>query len=203
MLVFLPCCLVIRALVRVRQIRLLPLIGVFAMNPAVMQNATYTWTKLLTVFFVIFALSLYLSAWRKRDPLRMTAAFVALAAGLLAHYSAGPYVVFFALHYLLVVFRTRPAKWKELAAIALASSLLLFTWFGWSMANYGFKGTFASNTSITASQQVEGSIVAKIAGNIFDSVMPRTVYDQERSRIFDQPYSPGTLRDKRVHFLPD
>ena len=136
---------------------LLPLVGLFAMNPAVMQNATYTWTKLLTAFFVILALSLYLSAWRKRDSIRMTAAFVALAAGLLVHYSAGPYVVFFAVHYLLVVFRTRPAKWKELAAIAVASGLLLFTWFGWSIATYGSKPTFASNTSITASQQYEGS----------------------------------------------
>ena len=51
--------------------------------------------------------------------MRMTGAFVALTAGLLAHYSAGPYCVFFALHYLLVVFRTRPNKWKELAAIAV------------------------------------------------------------------------------------
>ena len=144
-------------LARVRRVSLLPLVGLFAMNPAVMQNATYTWTKLLTAFFVILALSLYLSAWRKRDSIRMTAAFVALAAGLLVHYSAGPYVVFFAVHYLLVVFRTRPAKWKELAAISVASGLLLFTWFGWSIATYGVKPTFASNTSITASQQYEGS----------------------------------------------
>jgi len=107
LLVFLPCCLVIRVLARVRRVRVLPLVGLFAMNPAVMQNATYTWTKLLTAFFVILALSLYLSAWRKRDSRRMVAAFVALAAGLLVHYSAGPYVVFFAVHYLLVVFRTR------------------------------------------------------------------------------------------------
>ena len=62
LLVFLPCCLVLPVLARVRRVRLLPLVGLFAMNPAVMQNATYTWTKLLTVFFVILALSLYLSA---------------------------------------------------------------------------------------------------------------------------------------------
>ena len=62
LLMFLPCCLVLRVLARVRRVRLLPLVGLFAMNPAVMQNATYTWTKLLTAFFVILALSLYLSA---------------------------------------------------------------------------------------------------------------------------------------------
>ena len=195
LLVFLPCCLAIPLLVRVRKFSILPLVGIFAMNPAVMQNATYTWTKLLTAFFVVLAICLYLSGWRKRDSVRMTAAFVALAAGLLVHYSAGPYCVFFALHYLLVVFRTRPAKWKELAAIAVACGFLLFTWFGWSLAVYGVKPTFASNTSITPHMQYQGSNLAKIAGNVLDSIVPRIAYDPSQVHLFDQPYTPGMVRD--------
>ena len=195
LLVFLPCCLAVPLLVRVRKVSLLPLVGIFAMNPAVMQNATYTWTKLLTAFFVILAVCLYLSGWRKRDSVRLTAAFVALAAGLLVHYSAGPYCVFFALHYLLVVFRGRTARWKELAAIAIACGLLLFTWFGWSMATYGVKSTFASNTSVTAAKQIEGSNLAKIAGNVFDSIVPRISYDPALVHLFDQPYAPAVVRD--------
>ncbi len=195
LLVFLPCCLAIPVLVRVRKVSLGPLVGIFAMNPAVMQNATYTWTKLLTAFFVILAVCLYLSGWRKRDSVRLTAAFVALAAGLLVHYSAGPYCVFFALHYLLVVFRGRPAKWKELAAIAITCGLLLFTWFAWSIAAYGVKPTFASNTSITPQMQVQGSNLAKIAGNVFDSIVPRIAYDPAQVHVFDQPYAPAVVRD--------
>ena len=195
LLVFLPCCLAIPVLVRVRKVSLLPLMGIFAMNPAVMQNATYTWTKSLTAFFVILAVCLYLSGWRKRDSVRLTAAFVALAAGLLVHYSAGPYCVFFALHYLLVVFRTRLGKWKELAAIAITCGLLLFTWFGWSIAVYGVKPTFASNTSITAAKQIQGTNLAKIAGNVFDSIVPRISYDPAQVHLFDQPYAPAVVRD--------
>jgi hypothetical protein len=195
LLVFLPCCLAVPALVRVHRVSLLPLVGIFAMNPAVMQNATYTWTKMLTAFFVILAVCLYLCGWRKRDSARLTAAFVALAAGLLAHYSAGPYCVFFALHYLLAVFRGRPAKWKELAAIAIACGLLLFTWFGWSMATYGVKATFASNTSITATEQIQGSNLAKIVGNVFDSIVPRILYEPSQVHVFDQPYAPAVVRD--------
>ncbi len=195
LLVFLPCCLAIPLLVRVRKFSLLPLIGIFAMNPAVMQNATYTWTKLLTAFFVILAVCFYLSGWRKRDSVRLTAAFVSLAAGLLVHYSAGPYCVFFALHYLLVVFRTRPAKWKELAAIAAACGFLLLTWFGWSLAVYGVKPTLASNTSITPQMQYQGSNLAKIAGNVLDSIVPRIAYTPSQVHLFDQPYTPGMVRD--------
>jgi hypothetical protein len=182
-------------LARVRKVSLLPLVGVFAMNPAVMQNATYTWTKMLTAFFVVLAICLYLSGWRKRDSVRLTAAFVALAAGLLVHYSAGPYCVFFALHYLLVLFRGRPAKWKELGAITIVCGLLLFTWFGWSIAAYGVKPTVTSNTSITPTTQVQGSNLAKIAGNVFDSIVPRISYDPVQVHLFDQPYAPAVVRD--------
>jgi hypothetical protein len=195
LLVFLPCCLAIPLVARVRRVSILPLVGLFAMNPAIMQNATYTWTKLLTAFFVMLAIFLYLGALRKRDSVRLIAAFVALAAGLLVHYSAGPYCLFFALHYLLVAFRRRPGKWKELAAIAVLCSLLLFTWFGWSIGAYGVKATFASNTSITPTQRFQGSNLSKIAANVFDSIVPRLFYDSSELKIFDQPYTPAVVRD--------
>jgi hypothetical protein len=72
----------------------------------------------------------------------------------------------------------------------------LFTWFGWSTAAYGLKGTFASNTSITASQQYQGSNAAKIAGNIIDSLRPRALYDPTLIPVFDQPYALGAIRDR-------
>src|SRR5437879_13789989 len=81
-----------------------PLVALFAMNPVVMQNVTYTWTKAFTAFYVVLGLGFYLAAWRKNDLLRMTVAFGALSAGLLAHYSAGPSLLFLTLSYLLLLF---------------------------------------------------------------------------------------------------
>ena len=197
LLLFLPCCLAIPLVARVRKVSVAPLAAIFAMNPAVMQNATYTWTKSLTAFFVIFAVYLYLAGWRKRDAVRMTAAFACLASGLLVHYSAGPYVVFFALHYLLVVFRTRPQKWRELAAIACVSGFLVVTWLGWSVAVLGTKTTLASNTSITPREKehYEGNNFVKIAGNLFDSFVPAILQDESKIHLYDQPYTPALVRD--------
>jgi hypothetical protein len=196
LLLFLPCCLLLPVVAKVRRIPILPLVGIFAMNPVVMQNATYTWTKSLTAFFVLLAIHLYLSAWRKRDTVRITAAFLALAAGLLVHYSAGPYIAFFALHYLLFVWRARPAKTRELAVIALSSGLLLFTWFSWSITAHGAKATFASNTSVSTAAQYNGSNLEKIVRNISDSILPRIVWDSSSAELYQQPYAPGVLRDK-------
>ena len=194
LLVFLPCCLALPLLARSRRFGIAPLMGVFATSPIIMQNATYTWTKLLAAFFIIFALVLYLKGWRRNDTTRIVAAFVCLAMGMLVHYSAGPYIVFFALHYLIVVFRKRLA-WKELAIIATACGMLLATWFGWSIATYGLNATAASNTSITASQDYKGSNLAKIAGNIVDSFIPHLLRDSALRQFFDQPNRTAALRD--------
>jgi hypothetical protein len=95
----------------------------------------------------------------------------------------------------LVVFRTRPAKYKELVAIAILCGFVLFTWFGWSLAAYGLKPTFASNTSITPQMQYQGSNLAKIAGNVLDSIVPRIAYYPSQVHLYDQPYTPGMIRD--------
>jgi hypothetical protein len=196
LLMFLPCCLLMAAFARRHRPSLLPLVGIFAMSPVVMENVTLTWTKAFAAFFVVLTLWFYLAGWRKNDPLRMTAAFIALSAGLLVHFSAGPYVAFLALHYLAVVFRSRVGKWRELAVIATACGLLSLTWFGWSLAVYGAQATFASNTSVTSSLEYQGDSVEKIAGNLADSVLPAMLHPSLMQSLDDQRNLAGTIRDR-------
>jgi hypothetical protein len=124
---------------------------------------------------------------------RTVAAFVALAAGLLVHYSAGPYVAFLALHYLFRFFRERPWRWRELAGVTVAAGLLLATWFAWSVKVYGAKTTFGSNTSVTFSQQYQGSNLEKIALNLYDSIVPGAFRGQPQT--FPQANPDGYTRD--------
>lgn len=195
LLAFLPCCLMMRALTKSYKARYLPLTALFALNPMMMENAWYPWTKLLAVFYVLFALWLYLAGLRKNDSVRVVCAFVCLAAGLLVHYSAGPYVVFLGGHYLLRAFWKRPDKMRELAAIVVTSGLLLATWFGWSIKAYGVHSTLESNTSVAASQRYQGSTAGKIAGNFFNTALPAILHNPESLSMFDQPNKWGELRD--------
>jgi hypothetical protein len=142
---------------------------------------------------VVLALALYLAGWRKRDSARTVAAFVALAAGLLVHYSAGPYVALLVLHYLFRFFRDRPWRWRELAVVTVACGLLLSTWFAWSAKVYGAKTTLGSNTSVTSSQQYQGSNLEKIALNLYDTVVPGAFRGQPQS--WRQGNPDGTTRD--------
>ncbi len=195
LLVFLPCCLLLRALVKSRKSRYLPLIALFALNPMMMENAWYPWTKLLAVFYILFALWLYLAGLRKSDNLRVISAFICLAAGLLVHYSAGPYIVFLAGHYLVRSFARRPNRVRELGLIAVSCGLLLATWFAWSIKAYGVHDTFESNTSVSSSQSYEGSTAGKIAGNMLATVLPAILHNPDSLSMFDQPNKWGELRD--------
>ena len=195
LLPFLACCQLLPRLAGRRRARVLPLVVLFALNPVVMEAATYTWTKAFAAFYILLAVHFYLAAWRRQDSPRMAAAFLALAAATLVHYSAGPYVVFFTLHYLLVVFRRRPAKWREVAAIAALCGLFLATWFGWSIHTFGAHQTFASHTSVTTSQQYAGHNLEKIAGNLADTIVPAALRDPGLLDAFQQPNRLGKLRD--------
>jgi len=198
LLMFLPCCLMMGALAGPRRTFIAPLVALFAMNPMVMQNVTFTWTKSFTAFYVVLALWFYLAGWRKQDSSRMIAAFVCFSAGILLHYSAGIYCLFVTLHYLLFVFWKRPRRWRELAIIAAASGALLATWFVWSISVYGSHVTFASNTTVTASQAYHGSHLQKIAANVWDSIEP--VILRKPSLLFEQPSFAGTIRDNAFVF---
>lgn len=198
LLMFLPCVLLMPALGFRRRRALIPLVALFAANPAVLQNVTYTWTKALTAFYVILAISLYLAGWRKGDRVRTAGAFLALAAGVLVHYSAGPYVIVLGIHYLARWRRERPLAWRDLAIAVAPAALLLATWFGWSFKVYGAKTTLASNTSITSAESDPGRNTVKIAANVFDTVVPTWI--RGATPPFDQANAEGRLRDQAFLF---
>jgi len=195
LLLFLPCCLIMPALVGPRKINVVILVALFALSPVIMQNATYTWTKALAAFYVVLGLALYLAGWRKANAARSIAAFVSLSAGVLVHYSAGPYLLFAALHYLLVVWPGQQRRLGELVAIAGAGTLLLFTWFGWSIHAYGARETFASNTSVTSARRYPGNNIVKVGANLLDTLVPVALRDPTAIESFDQPNGWGEVRD--------
>jgi hypothetical protein len=193
LLAFFPCLLIAPSLSKARRY-VLPLVVFFAASPPIMENVTYTWTRGLTAFFVVLGFFFYLAGLRKNDSNRVVAGFLSTAAALLVHYSAGPYLLFLALHYALRFFRRRPRPWRESAIILAGCALFLFTWFGWSLAVYGPRTTLASNTTVTASQNYQGSTVGKIAWNIYASLVPIRL----RGDVLPFP-----LQDNRAALLRD
>ncbi len=145
------------------------------LNPSFVQNATFAWTKLIAAGFVLSGLYFFLRAHDADAPAAAGPLCVAsLAAGLLAHYSAGPYVVLLAAAWL---WRGRAAAdrrtWmRRTAQLALLGGLILATWFGWSIAVYGAHSTFLANTTVTAAEAYRGSPLGKMVLNLRDTLVP-------------------------------
>jgi hypothetical protein len=188
-LIFLPCVLILPAFGLGRR-RILPVLFLLAANPVAMENIVFVWTKSLTAFYVILAISLYLSGWRKNESSRTVAAFLALAAGTLVHYSAGPYLLFMGLHYTVRCLKSRPLPWRAFAAAAVPAALVLATWLGWSVHMYGAKVTVSSNTTVTTTSPTTLDTPTKVAGNLKDAIVPAWL----RSEMGDwQQANPGGL----------
>ena len=189
LLLYFPCALMLSAFAR-RGSRAMPiLVGLLACSPMVMQNATYTWTKSLCSFYVVLAIWFYLAGLRKNDSVRIVAAFVSLAAGMLVHFAAGPYLVFITGHLLVTSFRKR---WRAVLIAGTCATLLLGTWLAWSIENYGLRATFGSNTSVTTSQQLGGSNARKILLNVRDTIVPHPLREL---KVYRDQRQAGYVRD--------
>ncbi len=166
-------------------------------NPMMVQNATFAWTKLLTAFFVLTALYFFLRA-HDADAPRAAGVLCAtsLTAGILAHYSTAPYALILGVAWLAFGWprRHEAGWWRTTGAAALAAALLLATWFGWALANYGVKGTFLTNTSVADKAPTVTAQLVVPALNVRDTLVPHFLRSVDYS-LFAQTSPWGWWRD--------
>ncbi len=184
-LVYLPAALLARRFGRdVRTISLCA--ALFLVNPLLVQNATFAWTKLPAAAFVLTALYFFLRAQERGSAASVAVLCAAsLAAGFLAHYSAGPYAVLLALGWIGLGWpRRHEREWQRATSLAAGTgAVVLATWFSWALATYGAHETFFSNSSVTAAESNHGSLLAKIALNLRDTLVPHFLRSLDASLI--------------------
>jgi hypothetical protein len=199
-LAVLPCCLLAPALLRRENRRPhgradpLLIAGLLALSPLFVQNATYTWTKLPSVFCVICGIALYRSGDRKRDVTRLAFALATLAFGCLIHFTAVPFALFVTLHY-LARGRWREARWwRQSMVVGVCTLLVLGTWYGWTFARFGFAANVAANPSVrTASKGTAAANIARAAYNGVNTLVP--YYVRRIGPLFTQRSTLGWVRD--------
>ena len=158
-------------------------------NPSFVENVTFAWTKLITVLFILTGLYFFLrtldaDAPRAAGPLCTTA----LAAAILAHYSAGPYVLLLALAWPLLHRAHWPERafWGRTALLGVIGALLLLTWFGWSASVYGLHTTLMSNSSVVLQDARTGNQLVTILLNLRDTLVPHFLRPLNRALIAQQ-----------------
>ncbi len=174
--------------------------GVLLMlSPLFVQNATYPWTKLEAVLFILTGLYFFLRV-RDRDAGSPTAAVLcalSLGGAVVTHYSAGPYVVVIAAAWIAIGFgRAWDGGFLRLTLLCVgAGACVLAPWFVWSVADYGWRGTFLSNSTVSMVAKNPGNPLLDMVLNVRDSLVPPQVRGFN-GKIFIQSSRWGALRDQ-------
>jgi 4-amino-4-deoxy-L-arabinose transferase-like glycosyltransferase len=172
---------------------------ILMVSPLFVENATYPWTKLQAAFFILAGLYFFLRV-RDDDALRGAAAVacaVCLGGAVVTHYSAGPYVAVIAAAWIATGFRRGwdPGFTRTTAVSAAAGACVLAPWFAWSVAKYGWAGTFLSNSTVSMAAKYAGNPLAAMALNLRDSLIPPQVRGYS-GRLLAQSSAWGALRDQ-------
>ena len=172
---------------------------ILLVNPLFIQNATYPWTKLPAVFFILTGLYFFLRL-RDRGPGERTAAVLCalcLGGAVVTHYSAGPYVVVLAAAWVAIGRRSRwSGGFAGLTFLsAAAGACVLAPWFLWSAAHYGWNGTLLSNSSVSMMQKAPGNPLVIMILNLRDSLIPPQLRGFSGT-LFAQSSRWGALRDQ-------
>ena len=168
-------------------------------SPFVIQNLTFPWTKLPAAFFVLLA-------WQQLAPgptaaavgdRRLVVAALALAGGMLAHYSTGPWTIAFLVAWLTTQ-RTelrRPGTRRAVLLGAGLAAVVFLTWMGWAVAHYGAWTTFAGNTTVALAPSGSiGERVAVFGTNLLHTLSPVSLVGLDHP-LLAQASAWGRLRD--------
>ncbi|HOK57308.1 MAG TPA: glycosyltransferase family 39 protein [bacterium] len=140
---------------------------VMFLNPAILRQITYTWTKAFCAFYVILGLYFYLKFLKNQNSLHLFISSFLFGIGFIVHFSAGCYIVPVFLH---LAFRTILNKnlIKKTGISYLIFLFVIFTYFSWSIKNYGvYKSFFSTNIY---QQQKNISLIDRIEKDSFNFI---------------------------------
>jgi hypothetical protein len=188
--------LLFATLSKVSSRRIVPiLIVLIAFNPMFLQNATHPWTRPMTNFYILGGLYFYWRGYSENIMTKIGVAMIFFAAAILAHYSALPYLICVVGHFLMRVGIRRFFYERSLILSAVVAILLLATWFGWSIAHYGWAITGASNTTVQTAQNLDWrGLTAQFATNLWNTLIPHW-FRNVSTELLQQGFFLGYLRD--------
>ena len=171
---------------------------ILMLNPLVAQNTTFAWTKLTCTFWLLcggyFLLRGVLNELGSRE---RVAGFLCLTAGMITHYSAGPWILTWLVAYAIWCLRHGGLRRHVREAIIITSlcSLLAFTWFGWAGYTFGWQETGTSNSTAQEwkSQTTHDHLLVPI-NNIVNTIVPHPFREMNTGLIY-QLSKGGWVRD--------
>ena len=171
---------------------------VLMLNPLVSQNTTFAWTKLTCTFWILSGSYFLLrGVMDELGPRARITGFLCLTAGLITHYSTGPWILAWLIAYAVWCLRqSGPLRTaREVLLIGGLCALLAFTWFGWAARTFGWTDTGTSNSAAQEwHQQTPREHWLTPINNVVDTIIPHPFRNMNKDLIY-QLSQGGWVRD--------
>ncbi len=143
---------------------------VFVLHPTIVANSLYTWTRMPAAFFVLAALYFYLLFHRDRQAAALPWSFLSAALGVVTHYSALVPAAMIVGHWL---WRERSGRLTRRAGAVLALAMTPgILWALWSVRQFGWRATLASNTTARNYANTGMGIAGQWGYNLLTTIVP-------------------------------
>lgn len=171
-----------------------PILALFlSLNPSVLVNVTYSWTRALTNFFVLYSLALFYLSAKKNDNYLRRLSYVNMGLAVLTHYSAVPFLMGLMLIDLYSVLRGQLAMKRAVINVGIFLAVIS-PWFAFALYHYGLRITFGSNSTVLDSSALgTWENLLKIWKNITSTILPHFL--RHVPELYQQKHLLGYIRD--------
>ncbi|MCM8805050.1 MAG: glycosyltransferase family 39 protein, partial [Candidatus Omnitrophica bacterium] len=135
------------------------------LNPAILRQITYTWTKAFCAFYIILGLYFYLKFLNYQNNFSLLFSGFLFGISFIVHFSAGCFILPVFLHLIYRTFLNRTLI-KNSILFYLIFLFIIFTYFSWAIKNYGIYKAFLSTN--TYQQQRDLNLIGRIEKDIFN-----------------------------------
>jgi hypothetical protein len=143
------------------------------LNPSIVAQTTYTWSKAMTTGYILLGLVFYLNFRDTKKPLYLYLTALFMGIGQITHYSTTPYLIIVVLDLFFQKITNSKVIWRTLFNFTLIFLITISSWYLWSISHFGFSETLFGNT--TFQQQKYSSlpeIVNKELNNSIKTILP-------------------------------
>jgi len=141
---------------------------ILLLNPSIIIETTFTWSKAMTVGYILLGLLFYLRFRKTKQSLFLYLTALFMGIGQITHYSTAPYFIIIVFDLIFQKITASKISWKALFNFAGIFLVTISVWYLWAVFNFGFLQTLFGNT--TFQQQNYHSLFQIIAKELNNSV---------------------------------
>lgn len=157
------------------------------LNPSIMTQIMYTWTKGFSAAFFVLGLFFYLSWKKSGENLRFILTVLFLSSAILIHYSSIIYILLMGIDFIVIFIKERKIHFQPLLLSLSVIVLLLGSWFVWSVTHFGLEKSFLKDAHISWQRQLTfAQFTNKNLNNLYYSFIP-VISDRFRGYTSYQP----------------